>query len=367
MRPVSNSWAETISGSHELSVAATVIEPDGTETPLTPEDSDGTFTDGTVTLDGKADVRGACTLTLRTNHELIPVDYEDLLAPYVNEIRIERGHTGELVTLGYFRIYDSNVTDNGSDLEISITGYDRSKRFVDATVEEAKNIPSGTNFATAISDLLLMVDPTLNYDFIETPATTPLISLSEDDSVWTAAQTLANAIGMLLYFDGDGVCRLLRSGTRSPVWTVGEGGALLNVSRAWSRQGAINRVVATGENPTTNAIYRSDPPAIDDNPLSPTYYKGPFGKVTFAYSSSYITSQQQADDAAASILAQKLGTMQQVNFGSIVNPALEPNDVVTVVRSRLGLQADLVIDQLTIPLDAGSSMTGVCRATQVTL
>ncbi len=62
------------------------------------------------------------------------------------------------------------------------------------------------------------------------------------------------------------------------------------------------------------------------------------------------------------ILARELGTTQTVDFGTVTNPALEPNDVARVTRLRAGIDEDHIIDALTIGLDAAAAMTGRTRA-----
>ncbi|MGH3029286.1 MAG: DUF5047 domain-containing protein [Gaiellaceae bacterium] len=111
------------------------------------------------------------------------------------------------------------------------------------------------------------------------------------------------------------------------------GGTLLETGKQWSRQGAFNRVIVTGESTSTDTA----PPravATDDDPNSPTYYFGPFGKVPRFYSSEFITTAEQAADAAAGILANELGTTQQVSFGAVADPTLEPSDLVRLARKQ---------------------------------
>ncbi len=101
---------------------------------------------------------------------------------------------------------------------------------------------------------------------------------------------------------------------------------------------------------------------LDNNSLSPTYYDGPFGRVPEFFHSEFITSDAQAADVAAARLARQLGTTQSISFGSIVNPRLEPSQVVRVSRLRAGIdQEDHVIETLTIPLGAEQEMTGQTR------
>lgn len=382
MRPVSSRWAATIPASHKISVAVVVIEPDGTETPLTPEDGDdGSLTEGTVTLEATAAVRGRCSLTVE-GVRMAPDSADALLAPYSNEVRIERGYETpdgyvERVVLGHFRIEDSTVDAGPGRCTISINGLDRAQRMIDAKFEDATSIPAGTPFEDAIRTLLEDggLDPDL-IDFPETGRVTPLLVFSEEGDRWQDAQNMAQAIGMELYFNADGICVLVPYNPGSPVAEIREasrlsdgsydpddtGATLLTVSRAWTRQGAFNKVIAKGQNADTDEIYRAE--AKDDDPDSPTYYHGPFGQVPRFYESEYIISNEQAQDAAETILAKELGTTQQVNFGAIVNPALEPNDVVSVRRDAIGISDSLIIESLTIPL-SGGEMTGTTKSITV--
>jgi hypothetical protein len=171
---------------------------------------------------------------------------------------------------------------------------------------------------------------------------------------------------MVLYFDGDGILTLRPYADAGVVATLseGEGGVLLSATRGWSRTNAFNRVVATGENTDSSAVYRAV--ATDDNALSPTYYFGDFGKVPRFYDSPYIGSNDQAQDAANAILAQELGTAANVSFGIVPNPALEPEDTVYVKRERAGIDERHIIDSLSIGLGASESMSGTTRERLVT-
>ena len=367
MRPVTSRWSTAIAEPHTLSIAVVVVAPDGTETTLT--ETDGSVIDGSVTLDANAATRGRCSLSVR-DVDLIPTTAESLLAPYSNEVRIERGFTApdgytERVSLGYFRIEDSDVSGGPGDLTIQLNGLDRSQRFIDSKFETAGSIAAGVAFETAILERLQEAWPDVPYSFTATGQTTPLLVWSEGDDRWEACQAMAQSLGMLLYFDGDGTCILRPYSPGSAVADIieGDGGLLLEAGRSWTRQGAFNKVIATGENPDNGAVYRGE--AQDDDPASSTLYGGPFGRVPFTYSSPYIVSDAQAADAAATILAQESGTTQRVSFGSIVNPALEPWDVVRIKRSDMSLDQNHVIESLSIPLSAEGTMTGTCKAVTV--
>lgn len=365
MRDVSTTFAAAIGLSHDLATEVTVLR-DGDEL-LTIASA----IDGGVTLDATAATRGRLDLTIVDDGTLglVPLLASDPLAPYGNELHVKRGiilaGTPELVGLGVFRIDDLTVDDTPAGLQLRVAGQDRSARIIDARFEDPYQVAAATNYTTAISDVLLAAWPSMPYSFTATTSTTPALVAAEGDDRWKFAQDMAASIGMTLYFDGDGTCilRPVTSVSNTPVATFAEGvdGVLLTVSRKWTRQGAFNRVIATGENTGQGTPSRGV--ATDDNPLSPTYYFGPFGKVPRFYVSPFITTDAQASSAAAAILSRELGTTQQLSLGAIVNPALEPDDVITVTREISGVGENNTLDSITIPLSAEGQMSASTRAT----
>ena len=105
MRPVSDALLSTLRGSHGMAVRARVVttfqtgtDPDGVEIEVI---------SGSVQLDATANIRS--TLDITTAPSRWPKSPADLLAPYGNEIFVERGvrlvgGSVEWVSLGYFRI-----------------------------------------------------------------------------------------------------------------------------------------------------------------------------------------------------------------------------------------------------------------------
>lgn len=366
MRSVTDRFLQAIQETHQLATLVEILR-DGQTVATLP------VTGGAVTLDQAAATRGRVDVTAVDDGTsgLVPTSPDDDLAPYGNEVRAHRGitypdGTVELVSLGVFRIDTLDVADNGDQLEIRLTGLDRSARVIDARYEEAGQIDSGTSVTTAIAAQIAAAGITDDLTSDTVSYTTPLTILEAGGDRWQTIQSLATAAGMTVYFDGDGlpVARIVATPADNPVATLAEGagGVLLQAGRNWNRQSAYNRVIATGEKTGDTAPARGV--ATDDNPLSPTYYYGRFGRVPRFYSSPLLTTDAQAESAAAAILARELGTTQQISFGALVNPALEPGDVVQITRERTGINEAHVIDQLTIPLSADQPMSGRTRAVQ---
>lgn len=374
MRPVSTRFLAAVTASHQVSVQVDVLPASGDPFTVT------TAVDGTVTLDARAASRGHLDLTIIDDGTLglAPLLATDALAPYGTELKVSRGirypdGTSELASLGVFRIDDAATNDVSGGVEIKITGLDRSARVIDARFTEPYQIDSDTNYGTAILTTIQDVYLDLVYnaaDFAAISADSPQLIAEEGDDRWAFVQSMATALGCELYFDGDGILRLVPvttsiGGTPAASLVEGDGGLLVTASRSWTRQGAYNAYIATGEN-TGEDVPIPRGMAIDNDPTSPTYYYGPFGQVPGFYNSQLITTDDQAQDAATAMLAKQLGTTQAVSFGSIVNPALEPGDVARIRRSLLEIDEDHVLDQLSIPLAASGTMTGATRAIQVT-
>ncbi len=362
MRPVSTEFLAAISASHQIATRATVL-PAEVEIP---------FTDGSVTLDGFAATRASLNLTVAST-DLVPTLSTDYLAPYSNEIQIERGVTypdgrTEFVSLGIFGIRETDVEDTGDDMPISLTCLDRSARIIDAKFTTPYAIFKGTNIRQAILATIQAEWAAVPYIFAATSVTSPTVLALEEADRWDFCQGLAEAAGMRLYFDGDGILQLQTiPRTATSIWDVAEGtgGVLLRASRNWSRTDSFNLIIVTGENTSGEPVRGG---AADINPLSPTYYNGSFGHVPRWYQTPFIggqaviDNQPQAYAVAANILAQELGTTQGVSFGSLVNPALEPHDVVGVKRARLGIDEAHTIDELTIPLSHDGTLTASTRS-----
>lgn len=365
MRPVTTRFSEAVVKSHRLSTLVEVLQngvPVGTIV---------TAASGSITLDATAQIRGRLDITIVDDGSLglVPTNSGDLLTPYGNELRISRGirypdATTELVTLGVFRINDVNIIDEATSLTLQIAGTDRSARIADGRFEDPTDITQGTNVATQILALVQAVYPDVTSNFSTTAHLTGHMTVEEGADRWDLCQQFAANAGMQLYFDGDGTLVLSPIAQGAATLTLAEGtsGLLLSSNRRWTREGTYNRVVATGENTGVGVPVRGV--STDSNPLSPTYYLGPFGRVPKFYVSQFFTTNQQAQDTADAMLINEVGTTQSVNFGALVLPQLEPNDVVRITRARAQIDEDHVIDSLVIPLGADQSMTGTTRATQ---
>jgi hypothetical protein len=333
VRPVSDRFLAALRGSHAGPVEAYVVAPGQTGTAPT-----GTLIpviDGDVRVDAKAKVRS--TLTLSTDGVgTFPDQAGDLFAPYGNEIFVRRGvgfggGSVEWVSLGYFRI-DSVEQDDAPDGPLRIAAQDRMAGLVEARLLAPVQFGPTATYGTVVDQLVTEVYPWAVIDWDDATDTDPIArTVIAEQERFDFLDDLITALGKIWFWDHRG--RLVVKNLPDPedvVWEVnaGAGGVLVELSRDLSREGVHNAVVASGE-----ALDTATPPravAVDNNPASPTYWHGPFGKVPRFYSSPFITNGVRAAATAASMLRKALGLPYNVDFRQVPNPALEPYDAVAV-------------------------------------
>jgi hypothetical protein len=351
MRPVSDRFLAALRGSHKGPAEAYVVTAGQTGT--APTGTEIAIFSGDVQINAKASVRS--TLSLSTDGtEMFPTAASDLLTPYGNEVFVRRGvefggGAVEWVSLGYFRInnVEQEEAPNGP---IRISAQDRMAGIVEARLLQPIQFPATDTYGDVMDQLVTEVYSwaTIEWDGIEDTNPIGRALIAEEDR-FKFLDDLVTSLGMIWYWDHRGVLVVKYApDADTPVWTVNAGanGVLVQLSRELSREGVYNAVVATGE-----ALDTTTPPrgvAVDDNPDSPTYWNGDFGKVPRFYSSPFITTDAQAATAAEAILRQNLGLPYSVDFKQIVNAALEPYDPVSVqYANRTEIH---VIETLTVPL-----------------
>lgn len=326
--------------------------------------------DGNVSIDDIA-IRRRATLSLTDpKGELTPQSAWDLLSPMGNEVRLYRGLTRldgttaewPLITGG---ISDIQIDDSGGGLHIHIDVYDRARKISRARLPLPYSINDGKNYVTAIVDLLTYRAPWLAWNSLPTTErVTPNILLDAGADPWDEAMKMAESIGMEIFFDPLGFFVLQEIPEVSQaVWEFVEGGnaTVLYVNKRLTDEGIYNGVIVTGESIDTNtAPVRAE--AWDENSNSPTYRYGEFGEVPLFFSSQFIKTTGQAQDAANARLRKELGATELVRVNALVNPALDLGDTVNIKRESSKVDARYVVDKITIPLTPARPMDVSTRA-----
>jgi hypothetical protein len=362
MQTLTPTLAAALQGSHMSAAKVEVLDGDEVITEIT-----GTI-DGQVTVERAGVERRADLGFFDATSTLTPTEVSSLLSPGAgNNLRVYRGiryHDGteELVPLITGRI----AHPVGSFPNLSVSIYDFAWVIARARLERPYVIASGTNYVTAITNLLKDRFGSVAVNFATTPHLTPLIVVEEQADPWEQCQKMAESLGRRLYFDALGVARMEdeSAATEDPVWFYQEGpdALITELELDLDVEGHYNAVVVTGESPELATPVRAV--AYNTDPNSPTQWGGPFGKVPMFYSSEFITTVAQAQQTANAMLAKELGMEAQLEVTGLVNPAHEVGDVCAIRRLASGVDANFFLDNLTIPLK-GATTTMLFRSQRV--
>jgi len=292
---------------------------------------------------------------------------------YAHEIYLERGvqyanGTTEYVGLGYFRV--NSVEDvvirskKFSGSAIRISGEDRMANLRDGRVPSPLQFGSSASVASVLDFLITDVMPgvTTVYDSTGWPGGSAAATLLGSDHFvdqdrLAFIQELVRAYGKICYFDYAGrfVVKTPPTTTGTPVFNINAGanGVLVRAARTISRDGVYNAVVATGE-PVGDQVpvYGI---AFDNDPASPTFYGGVFGKVPKFFSSSFLTTDAQCGSAAQNLLDATHGFPYSVALGLVPNPALEAWDIISVTYSE-GYTEVHIIDTIKYSMSVDDEM-----------
>jgi hypothetical protein len=282
-----------------------------------------------------------------------PRNASGLLAPYGNEIFIERGieygnGQHEWVGLGYHRI-NTPDQDDAPDGPIVLDASDRMSGIIDARFLTPRQFAATMTRGELVTALITEVYPDAVMSWDDTGVRDAVVGrvVTADRDRYDTLRDLVTSLGKVGYWRYDGVFRVETppavSGT--PSWTIDSGanGVMVKLSRRITREGIYNVVVASGEaTDTTPPVWAA---VADLSPSSPTRYGGRFGPVPRFYASPFLTSTEQCRSAAQVLLRKSLGLPYQVIVEAIPNAAVEPDDLL-----RVGTEKHIA-DVVTIPLD----------------
>lgn len=361
----------------------TVVEvwtgPTATAQPAKIRDISANVTVATWTEDESRSPRWTCSVTIesqgRPTDDLVPLAGGDLLHPLSgNEIRIFHGFrfpdgSQELAPCGVYRISKPQINDDGTKVEITINGNDRS---VEVDKRRWTNPYPITTTPTVDAAILAgMQDrfPGLTYNLTPTTLTVPQITLGTQGSSSSGGPMadfiqLATAAGMELFFDDVGVVTLrpVPVPTQAPVamgFVEGSTCTMVSITRTLDETKTYNGVVATSSAagtaaPISASVWVSDP----TSPLNPAT----FGYVPYFYTSPFITTGPQATSAATAILQTLLTAYDDTAFTAVGNAALRCGNVIAITRARSGVTGNFVASQITMSSDPTQLMSVINRA-----
>lgn len=365
MHPVTSAFREAIVAGDQAAIVQVSVQLDDSLIGILP------VTTGTVDCDGTRDgALRSLSLTISPHPDAF-----SWLAAAGAEIVALRGlrlpSGDELVPLGVY-ILDADLEES-EDGTITVSAADRSQRISRARWTDPYTVPAGMNVGEGLADLLMTCWPDCPVGAtlvaIDKVTTAKAVYLDGADSdPWKDARALAASAGYDLYFDGVGDVQAREtpdpeSALVCATYYAGEKAIVLGQVRTAKLAQMYNGVIATAEGSGVGIPKRGE--AWDDDPNSSTYADGPMGRVPLFYSSPILTTQNDVDSAAQTMLARVKRSIEQTSFTLVPNPAHEAFDVVEFVDSG-GMARRYMLDVVSIPLDTSSDMTATARETEVT-
>lgn len=400
--PISILAQNTLVQNHQTTVRIDILNAGSVIASTDPNVSPtiGATLKGSVTRDATASIRGRATFTIvDPTGELAPSMPTDLLSSVSGHefsvaIGIVTVNGVEWIPQGIFGIAETSTSDSPAGIEITVTGYDRSRKiqrnkFIEAAMIPAvglaynaaqRVIPTNTgvgslvNFIDAIEGLVL--DRLPGTTFISTPTefNVPDVFFDSQADPWAEATKLAESIGYEIFFDILGNCVIrpipeLDSAAMSWFFVEGETATVTDLTTVSSNEAVYNVEVVTGE--STTGITPARAVAADVDPTSSTYSgyhsstqtfdNTPYGaNIDFTVDSRILTDIQAGQAAAARLRALK-GLSRQVTVNTTTIPQLQEQDVIHITRNASNLDTHFIIQSLTIPFSGVDKMSIITR------
>lgn len=338
-------------------------------------------TTGSITVDRTAQFRRAAMITcFDPDGSVTPKNAESILGIYGTTVLPYRGiqysdGTVEVYPLGIYNLANLTVTEanplNAAGTTIQFQAYDQSRAISRNKFQSPLTIAAGALVTTSIQQIVQMTYPSQQFKSITHHMTNPYaLTYAPGDDPWKACNDLASAIGCQIFYDTEGYCVINTppdiSNLGSPDWDYveGQGCTMTDISAVYTDEPGYNGVVLTGSSTGTD-----DPPvqgqAWDDDPTSPTYRYGPYGQVPYYVTNSLITTVDDANASATSLLNLNLGFASEMDISCWTNPAIDVDDVIKVERSKVNATGKYVLDSMQLPMGATSTGGGETEQTIV--
>jgi hypothetical protein len=323
--------------------------------------------DGSVAIDRGADTRRRSDL-----HVLdVSGSGKTILAPIQgSEIEVYRGIILESTGLpewklqGRFTAQDLTVSKDGGSIVLDVAATDRSDRVRQNPLTAPYQVANTTNQITALTSFYSNRASgfTPAWSVMETAKTSPDAFYHEEDDPWQVILDMAKAAAGEVFHDYNGVLivqaipdpNLLPVTIQLPRDKV----SVLPISRSISRRDVYNGVIVRGE--AAWLLFQVSGTVWDTDPLSPTYYLGPFGQKPKNIGSPLASSDAECAAIATSEFKNIQGVSEDITFNMLPDPRIVEGDVLEIVDNDLGVAGRYMIDSLRMPLRDGA-LTGTVK------
>lgn len=346
---------------HTQYILVEVLDGNGNVLPLPAESvgEDGGLLIESGIISATLTSRVTRNLTIFVDQSLYPADPGDLLAPYGNRLRVTYGlkfaDGGRYAWTAFTgRIQRPILTPDG---RVAVPAADRANEIIEAGFVVPENSQAGdsvnSEFVRLVSDALGDAVFGASDTFFQT---VPLLEWSTDRAA--ALDEMATSVGAFWYALADGSFVMRKypwTVAAAPVVTLSDGpDGIIQGSPSRDRSDVYNSVTVTGERAdgTTPVVAFSE----DNNPASPTYVSGPFGRRHRTINLRTPQTQGTAQTAANAWLRRSVALQETWTWNQPPDASLELGDVVTLnAYDRPGVIQ--VISGFTLPLEVGGIMT----------
>lgn len=339
--PLSSQWELNLRSGGQRITTADLYGAIGDTVPLI---SDLPMSKWSVTVDRRASNRRTASITIEDEAAVDALTSgSSPFNPYGAEVRLYSGFinpdtTTELAPLGIFQV--ESVGWSHPDSSVRLTLFDRSK-VLQRKLRVFPGDVSGLTFTQALDGILSgsgvpieYVFDSENLDNIIFPGGTTF----QGDNL-TNINKWSASIGAEAYFDVDGVLQIvpvpfldITTFSGAADWQVdtGEQGVMVSVDLGASRSDTYNRVIVVGA-PGQNNVPQAWADVRDEDPSSPTYYDGPFGKADWRLDAPEVTTYQACLSAGEAFLKNSRGLASTITLKALSNPALSGGDIIKTV------------------------------------
>jgi hypothetical protein len=317
-------------------------------------------TGGSVSVNTTSATRRSCNLKMiDPTGELVPHEWDDILQPYAGYyLKLFRGvryrnDETEMFPLGTFAPFAPKIMDDGEKIEISITGYDRSKIIARNRWTKPYHIYNGTNVGTAIKSALNSRMPGLQYNIQPTTKTVAKTTFgtTADNDPWKDMQNLASSVGMEVFFDARDIV-IVRDvpdpDFNSPVHTYDDG----NLCTVTEFDQDID-----SDKMYTGVIVTSESSAIQPPIRAEVWLDDAAVQIPYFFPTGLVTTYEQAVATGLTILSQVARSEQSVTVHAVPDPRHEDGDIVRVKRLKSKLDSTYLVEGISMPLDESAEMT----------
>lgn len=379
MRPVSNIYQANMRTGYRMYAEVQVVKYGNVQVSTADLAADHPLVllNGSVNVDATAQFRRTCDLSLLSPDGYWRPDHSvDMLAVTSGaELYIRSGMycNGQIEAFdqGWFGIVTSKVSDNTAGVTLAVTGTDRGRTISRNKVVGAPYIIlPNINMVDAVITLWTSRMPGIHIK-VTTPTThvTTYTVLDEQADPWNIGLQLLESIGYVGYFAPDGSCIIkpipdINDASLAVAWQYLEGPdcIMIDVDRDQDNTDIFNGQIVTGA--STYGLTPARAEVWDNDPNSPTYYLGPYGKNPNFTQSDKVSYNAQALDMANGLLNKSKGLTEVISMSALPNHAQEEEDLIVLTRQRSGLSAvHTFINQINMPLSAtsGNKMSVTCR------